>query len=102
MTEKTFSFAGVSNLNGQIKVRFANDILRIKVLRKTGHTDIDLAELPREMTKAEIAQHLFETDFANGRVEVLEAIQDLARKNKVKLVAKQMTREEVMTTPALV
>jgi hypothetical protein len=102
MTEKTFSFAGVSNLNGQIKVRFANDILRTKILRKTGHTDIELVELPREMTKAEIAQHLFETDFANGRTEVLDAIQDLAKKNKVKLAQRQMTQEEVMSTPALV
>jgi hypothetical protein len=33
---------------------------------------------------------------------VVEAIQDLARKNKVKLVEKQLTREEVMATPALV
>jgi len=37
------------------------------------------------MTKAEIAQHLFEVDYARGRPEVLEAIQDLAKKNKVSL-----------------
>ena len=54
------------------------------------------------MTKAEIAEYLFETNFAKGRTAVLEAIQLLAKKNKVKLVTKPMTLEEVMATPALV
>ena len=101
-TEKTFSVAGVSTHKDGTKIRFANDAARVKILIKNGHTDIELIDLPREMTKAEIAQHLFETDFSNGRAAVLEAIQDLAKKNKVKLVQPQMTREEVMATPALV
>ena len=101
-TSKTFSVAGVSTHKDGTKIRFANDATRVKILKKNGHTDIDLKDLPREMTKGEIAQYLFETDFANGRTEVLEAIQDLAKKNKVKLVTKPMTLEEVMATPALV
>ena len=101
-TSKTFAVAGVSTHKDGTKIRFANDAARVKILIKNGHTDIELVDLPREMTKAEIAQHLFETDFADGRPAVLEAIQDLARKNKVKLVAKTMTQEEVMSTPALV
>jgi hypothetical protein len=101
-TEKTFAVAGVSTLNGDTKIRFANDAARVKILIKNGHTDIELADLPREMTKAEIAQYLFETDFARGRPEVIEAIQDLAKKNKVKLESKPMTLQEVMATPALV
>jgi hypothetical protein len=101
-TEKTFAVAGVSTFKDGTKIRFANDATRVKILKKNGHTDIDLKDLPREMTKAEIAQYLFETDFADGRPQVLEAIQDLAKKNKVKLVEKSMTREEVMATPALV
>lgn len=44
-TEKKFKVVGVSCLNGEYKVRFANDIMRIKVLAKKGHTDIRLAEL---------------------------------------------------------
>lgn len=36
----TFSFAGVSTLNGVIKFRVANDESRIKVLAKNGHTSI--------------------------------------------------------------
>ena len=101
-TEKTFAVAGVSTLNGDTKIRFANDAARVKILIKNGHTDIELVDLPKEMTKGEIAQYLFETDFAKGRTAVVEAIQDLAKKNKVKLSPKQMTREEVMATPALV
>ena len=101
-TLKTFAVAGVSTQNGKTKIRFANDAARIKILVKNGHTDIELIDLPKEMTKAEIAQHLFDIDFADGRPAVVEAIQDLARKNKVKLVEKQLTREEVMATPALV
>lgn len=101
-TSKTFSVAGVSTHKDGTKIRFANDSARVKILIKNGHTGIDLIDLPSEMTKAEIAQHLFETDFAKGRPAVLEAIQDLAKKNKVKLVTKQMTQEEVMSTPALV
>jgi hypothetical protein len=101
-TQKTFAVAGVSTHKDGTKIRFANDAARVKILIKNGHTDIDLKDLPREMTKGEIAQYLFETDFANGRPEVLEAIQDLAKKNKVKLAQTQMTREEVMSTPALV
>ena len=101
-TSKTFAVAGVSTHKDGTKIRFANDAMRVKILRKNGHTDIDLKDLPREMTKAEIAEYLFDIDFADGRPAVVEAIQDLARKNKVKLVAKQMTQEEVMSTPALV
>ena len=101
-TQKTFAVAGVSTHKDGTKIRFANDSMRVKILKKNGHTDIDLIDLPREMTKAEIAQHLFETGFGADQPAVVEAIQDLARKNKVNLVEKQLTREEVMATPALV
>jgi hypothetical protein len=100
-TEKTFAVAGVSTLEGKTKIRFMNDSTRVKILIKNGHTDIDLVDLPREMNKAEIAQHLTEIDFAKGRPAVEAAIADLARKNKVKIV-KAKTLEEVMATPALV
>ena len=101
-TQKTFAVAGVSTHKDGTKIRFANDAARVKILIKNGHTDINLVDLPSEMTKAEIAQYLFETGFGQGDAAVEAAIQDLARKNKVKLVEKQMTREEVMATPALV
>jgi hypothetical protein len=103
-TQKTFAVAGVSTFKDGTKIRFANDAARVKILIKNGHTDIELIDLPRDMTKAEIAEYLFETDFAKGRVPVMDAIKDLAKKNKVagKQSAKPQTLEEVMATPALV
>ena len=66
---KTFTVAGVSKLNGQFKARFANDITRVKVLDKNGHTDINLIELPYAMDKQDAVDHLltlpaFSTDTA--------------------------------------
>jgi hypothetical protein len=55
---KFFKVAGVSAVKGQYKVRFANDMARVKVLIKTDHTDIELMELPRAMSKGEIATFL--------------------------------------------
>lgn len=80
-TDKKFSVAGVSTLAGKTKIRFANDAMRIKILTKNGHTDVELVDLPREMTKAEIAAHLVEIDFAQGRKAVADAIAYVAKKN---------------------
>lgn len=60
--EKTFTFAGTSNLNGVVAYRFANGADRAKVLAKNGHTDIDLRACPKPMTKAEATQWLNEQD----------------------------------------
>lgn len=54
-TDKQFKVAGISKLNGEYKVRFANDIMRIKVLAKSGHEDIRLAELDNAVSKLEAA-----------------------------------------------
>lgn len=80
-TSKTFSVAGVSTLAGKTKIRFANDAMRIKILAKNGHTDVELIDLPHEMTKAEIAAHMQAVDFAKGRKAVADAIAYLAKKN---------------------
>jgi hypothetical protein len=52
-TDKTFKVFGVSKLGGEYKVRFANDIMRIKVLAKHGHEDIRLAEVDEALSKYE-------------------------------------------------
>lgn len=87
-TQKTFAVAGVSTFKDGTKIRFANDAARVKILVKNGHTEIELIDLPREMTKAEIAEYLHDTDFARGRVAVMDAIKDLAKKNRVKAATK--------------
>ncbi len=62
MTDKLFNVCGVSTLNGETKVRFANDVMRIKVLAKNGHEDIQLVELPEAMSKADAAQFISQLD----------------------------------------
>jgi hypothetical protein len=57
-TDKRYTVAGTSKLNGEYKVRFANDVLRIKVLAKHGHEDITLVELPNEMTKLDAVKFI--------------------------------------------
>jgi len=61
-TEQRFTVAGISKLptshGGEYKIRFANDVMRVKVLMKGGHEDVRLAELDRPMTKMEAAQAL--------------------------------------------
>lgn len=73
---KTFSHAGVSKLNGEFKVRFANDALRTKVLIKGGHTDIDLIELPSPMSKEDAVAYLLSIDFATKDTERNEAVHE--------------------------
>ncbi|NBU72942.1 MAG: hypothetical protein EBS53_16130 [Bacteroidetes bacterium] len=71
---KTFSHAGVSKLNGEFKVRFANDALRTKVLIKNDHTDIDIIELPTPMTKEDAVAYLISIDFATKNTERNEEV----------------------------
>ena len=61
-TDKLFKVVGVSKLAGEYKVRFANDIMRIKVLTKHGHEDIRLAELDTAMTKVDAVKALKSLD----------------------------------------
>lgn len=71
---KLFSHAGVSRLNGVVKARFANDSLRVKVLAKGGHTDIDLVEFLEPLSKEDAIRKLIEMDFAQGNAEIQTAL----------------------------
>ena len=72
--DNSFRVAGVSTVKGNYKVRFANDMSRIKVLIKTGHTDIELMELPSAMSKGEAVTFLKTTELVNN-VQYLQAIE---------------------------
>lgn len=61
-TDKTYTVAGTSKLNGQYKVRFANDMLRTKNLSKSGHDEIILVELPSAMLKLDAVQYIATLD----------------------------------------
>ena len=79
-TDKLFTVAGTSKLDGEYKVRFANDVLRIKVLSKHGHEDITLVELPNAMTKVEAARFIKTVDEFSG-VAAQAAIADYLDRN---------------------
>ena len=84
-TNKTFSVAGISKLNGEYKVRFANDIMRIKVLAKHGHEDIRLADLEGEFSKLDAARAILALeDFADATAQatITEYIEDNTPKAK--------------------
>jgi hypothetical protein len=84
-TDKLFSVAGISKLNGEYKVRFANDIMRIKVLAKHGHEDIRLADLEQDVTKLEAARIILAMeDFADATAQatITEYLEDKTPKAK--------------------
>lgn len=72
----TYAIAGVSRLNGEMKVRFANDMTRVKVLQKNGHTDIDLIELKEPLTKEDAVAFLLSIDFATRDGVTNQDVQD--------------------------
>ena len=58
MSNKTFAVAGVTkSAKAGYKVRFANDMTRVKILAKT-ETDIQMIDLPNAMTKPELVAFL--------------------------------------------
>jgi hypothetical protein len=83
---KTFTVAGTAtNPDGTTKARFANDLVaRIKILNKAGCSNINLAELPRPMTKVEALEFLASTgNFTGDAAEAISArAADKARASK--------------------
>ena len=90
-TDKMFTVAGISKLDGEYKVRFANDMMRIKVLAKSGHEDIRLADLESSVSKLEAAKILLGLDEfsdAIAQATITEYIEDKTPKAQVKPVVK--------------
>lgn len=87
-TDKLFTVAGTSKLNGEMKVRFANDVMRIKVLAKHGHEDITLVELPEAMTKLDAVKFIKTVDEFSGVAEQSAIADYLDRKDEKPTVAK--------------
>ena len=82
-TDKLFTVAGTATQNGVTKARFANDMVaRVKILTKSGCTNINLVELPRPMTKLEALQHLQTLGITEGDAGYAVA-NKLAEKTKV-------------------
>ena len=99
-TDKKFAVAGVSTHEGKTKVRFANDTMRVKILGKNGHSDVQLVDLPHEMTKAEIGQHMIATGFGQGNAAIEAAVAYVVKKNPLATAAK-VTKTTVEKTAAV-
>lgn len=102
-TEKTFTVTGTSILNGECKVRFANDTTRVKVLEKNGHTDVHLIELETPMTKLEAAEFLltdkrFEDELA--QTTIAEFIANATGNTKPKVEMKKATKPKTKIVEA--
>ena len=116
MSDKLFTVAGVSRTpKGELKARFATDLVtRTKVLQKD-QTDIDLIELKEPMTKADAVAFLLSIQFAttdDGMVnaekqaaleEALEKRTPQAAKKEQKgnKEAKKPKKEKAAVTPSL-
>jgi hypothetical protein len=82
-TDKQFKVFGTSSLDGETKVRFANDTMRTKVLQKHGHEDIILVELSESLSKYEGIKAIQGMDqFANAasQMAITEYLEDKAPK----------------------
>lgn len=97
-TEKKFAVAGVSTLNGKTKIRFANDSLRIKILAKNGHENIDLINLPHEMTKPEIVAYMKSMNYGADKPDVQAAMDLVMKRNPVTVQAETPVAAETVTT----
>lgn len=60
ISQKKYTIAGTSVVNGIKTFRFANGDMdtRVSTLKHFGHTAIKLAELPKPMTKVQAIAHL--------------------------------------------
>ena len=103
-TDKTFKVFGTSKLNGEYKVRFANDTMRVKVLEKHGHEDVILVELSESLSKYDGIKAIQGMDqFANAssQMAITEYLDEKAPKAKVsKPVAKATKTPVAKTTKA--
>jgi hypothetical protein len=84
-TDKKFTVFGTSKFEGEYKVRFANDIMRVKILDKHNHEDVILYEVDEPMTKYEgikTIQSLPEFASASSQSAIAEYLEDKAPKAK--------------------
>ncbi len=100
-TDKTFTVAGVSKLNGDYKIRFANDVMRVKNLAKSGHEDIRLVELAEAMLKTDAAKFIAtlpEFSDADAQTAIAEYLTKHDKAPKVEV--KKAVKKAVQTKPA--
>jgi hypothetical protein len=80
MNMDLYKVTGVSRFKGVVKVRFANDMTRIKMLVKAGNEDIELFELAEAQDKAGCCRALLSSELYTRNVEFAEAIDEANEK----------------------
>ena len=105
---KTFNVAGFSSKDGKVSFRVANGsaAARTKVLAKDGHENIDLIDLPREMSKDEAAAFVAQamgktvpTATAKPKVEKVAGITVKAPAKETFKVTKTVKEVQEMIAP---
>ncbi len=81
-TDKTFTVVGSSTLDGKTKVRFMNDSIRVKILEKNGHTNIDFINLPHAMGKVDAVRYMQSQNYGDGNLDIQAAMAYVLKKNK--------------------
>ena len=81
---KQFTYAGVSRLNGLLKLRFTTSDSRFLHLVKVGHTEVEMIKLTKPMTKDSAIKELIVRNFDNGRTEITNLLVSKARGAKLK------------------
>jgi hypothetical protein len=107
MTNKTFTVVGITEINGEVKVRFANDLVRrVKQFNKAENaTRVTFAELPKAMTKLEALNHMLtmdefqsEEDQATIRDTIEDKERDIRRKS-TRVSKTGLSLEEIKNRP---
>lgn len=102
-TDKLFNIVGVSKFNGEYKVRFATDIMRIKVLDKKGHEDVRLCELDKPVSKyAAVQQIQTMAEYADAAAQaaIAEYLEEKAPKKSTLKAGPAVVSADSATTEA--
>ena len=81
---KLFTYAGVSRLNGELKLRFTTSDARFLHLVKVGHTEVEMIKLTKALDKDGAIKELLVRNFDNGRTEITNLLVGKARGATVK------------------
>lgn len=95
MTTQTFKVVGITEHNGNVKVRFTHDMVRrVKQFSKGGAERIDFVELPTEMNKIDALKYMLtckEFSSEDDQATINDTLEDKIRefrKGEVKVKTK--------------
>ena len=83
MTTQTFTVVGITDHNGNVKVRFTDDMVRrVKQFSKGGASRIDFIELPEPMNKIDALKYMLtckEFSNENDQATIQDTLEDKER-----------------------